>query len=113
MIRGICIILLFYFLGEVASYFMNGFIPGSVCGMVLLFAALMSRILCPEHVRQVSKILTQNMALFFSPAGVGIMANFGIIAENWVALAVIAVGTTILVLLSVGISMQILDKRIK
>ena len=113
MIRGICIILLFYFLGEVASYLMNGFIPGSVCGMVLLFAALMSRIVRPEHVRQVSKILTQNMALFFIPAGVGIMANFGIIAENWVALAVIAVGTTILVLLSVGISMQILDKRIK
>lgn len=113
MIRGICIILLFYFLGEVVSYFMNGFIPGSVCGMVLLFAALMMRIVRPEHVKHVSHILTQNMALFFIPAGVGIMANFGIVAENWVALTVIAVGTTILVLLSVGISMQILDKRIK
>ena len=106
MIRGICIILLFYFFGEVASYFMNGFIPGSVCGMVLLFAALMSRIVRPEHVRQVSKILTQNMALFFIPAGVGIMANFGIIAENWVALAVFAWGEKLFGLFVGGISMQ-------
>ena len=60
-----------------------------------------------------AKVLTQNRALFYIPDGERIMANFGIIAEKWVALAVIAVGTTILVLLSVGISMQILDKRIK
>ena len=111
MIRGICIILLFYFFGEVASYFMNGFIPGSVCGMVLLFAALMSRIVRPEHVRQVSKILTQNMALFFIPAGVGIMANFGIIAENWVALAVFLGGTANLVLFWGGKLDENLDKR--
>lgn len=30
-------ILFFYFTGEFISYFIDGFIPGSVIGMVLLF----------------------------------------------------------------------------
>ena len=105
--------MLFYFLGEVISYCMGGFIPGSVCGMILLFCALSLRIVKPCSVKQVADVLTRNMSLFFIPTGVGIMANYGIIAQNWVALSVIAVGTTLLVLWSVGATTEILDKRLK
>lgn len=109
MIKGICLIMLFYFLGEISSYCIGGFIPGSVCGMILLFCALSMHIVKPSSVKQVADVLTRNMSLFFIPTGVGIMANYGVIAQNWIALSIIAVGTTLLVLWSVGAMTEFLD----
>ena len=65
-------ILFFYFTGEFISYFIDGFIPGSVIGMVLLFLALAFKKVKPEKVKRLSTVLTQNMGLFFVPAGVGL-----------------------------------------
>ncbi len=113
MIKGIYLIMLFYFIGEIISYLIGGFIPGSVCGMILLFTSLCLRIVSPDSVRGVSRVLTQNMSLFFIPTGVGVMANYGMIAENWVALTVIAAGTTLLIIWLVGATTQFLDKRIR
>ena len=111
MIKGISLILLFYFLGNAISHLIGGFIPGSVCGMLLLFAALCMKIVKPESVRSVSLALTRNMAVFFIPAGVGIMAHYGIIAQHWVAIVTITVVVTLLVLISVGATTQWLNNR--
>lgn len=111
MIKGISIILLFYLLGNAISHLIGGYIPGSVCGMLLLFAALCARWVKPESVRGVSLALTQNMAVLFVPAGVGIMAYYGLIAQHWVAIVTITVVCTLLVLISVGAIAQYLDKN--
>lgn len=113
MIKGISIILLFYFLGNAISHLMGGFIPGSVCGMIMLFAALCLRLVKPESVRSVSLALTQNMAVFFVPAGVGIMAHYKLIGQHWVAITTITVVCTLLVLISVGGIAQYLEQRFK
>ena len=110
MIKGIVLILLFYSLGNLISHLIGGFIPGSVCGMLLLFAALCLRIVQPASVQGVSRALTANMAVLFVPAGVGIMAQYNLIAQNWVGIITITLAATILVLLSVGGSVQLLDK---
>ncbi|MBO7318020.1 MAG: CidA/LrgA family protein, partial [Bacteroidales bacterium] len=47
IIKGICIILSFYAVGIGISHLIGGIIPGSVCGMLLLFAALCMRIVKP------------------------------------------------------------------
>ncbi len=111
MIKGISLILLFYFIGSLISHLIGGFIPGSVCGMLLLFAALCIKVVKPESVRSVSLALTRNMAVLFIPAGVGIMAHYGLIAEHWVAIATITVVVTLLVLISVGATAQYLNNR--
>lgn len=64
MVKGASIIMLFYFLGECLSFLINGIVPGSVCGMVLLFLSLLLKFVKPRDVRSVSNALTQNMALF-------------------------------------------------
>lgn len=66
MVKGASIIMLFYFLGECLSFLINGIVPGSVCGMVLLFLSLLLKLVKPRDVRSVSNALTQNMALFLS-----------------------------------------------
>ena len=104
-------ILFFYFTGEFISYFINGFIPGSVIGMVLLFLALAFKIVKPNKVKKLSTLLTENMGLFFLPAGVGLMNSLGIISLSWVVIVTASVVSTILVIASVALIQQKLGKE--
>ena len=113
IIKGVFTILLFYVIGIGASHLIGGVIPGSVCGMLLLFAALCLGIVKPDNVRSVARALTQNMAVLFVPAGVGIMAQYDLIAQNWVGILTITIVCTLLVLLSTGGIAQYLNNRFK
>lgn len=110
MLKEVFYILFFYFTGEFVSYFLDGFVPGSVIGMVLLFLALAFKKIKPEKVKRVSTLLTQNMGLFFVPAGVGLMNSFGIISEYWAVLLVASVVSTILVIATVALVQEKLEK---
>ena len=101
MIRGITIILLFYFVGQCLSYLIHGFVPGSIIGMLLLFASLYLKIVKPEEVDSVANAFTKNMAIFFIPAGAGLLGSYGIISKFWMSIAV------------VGIVQQQMEKRKK
>ena len=113
IIKGVFIILAFYFLGIGLSTLIGGLIPSSVCGMLLLFAALCLGIVKPDSVRTVARALTQNMAVLFVPAGVGIMAQYELIAQNWVGIISITIVSTLLVLISTGATVQYLNKHFK
>ena len=104
-------ILFFYFTGEFISYFIDGFIPGNVIGMVLLFLALAFKVVKPNKVKKLSTLLTENMGLFFLPAGVGLMNSLGIISQYWVVIVTASVVSTILVIASVALIQQKLGKE--
>lgn len=97
-------IILFSLLGEIVSVAITSFvaIPGSVIGMVLLFLALHFNVLKLSQVDEVGSWLTDNMAILFVPAGVGLMTNFDVLAESWLQLIVIMFVTTILMMIFVG-----------
>ena len=97
-------IFLFSLIGEVLSILIASFIaiPGSVIGLVLLFLALQLNVLKVEQVDEVGTWLTSNMGIFFVPAGVGLMTNFGVLANTWWQLLIIMVVTTILMMIFVG-----------
>ena len=111
MLTQMFYILFFYFTGEFICYFIDGFIPGSVIGMVLLFLALAFKWVKPEKVQRISTLLTQNMGLFFLPAGVGLMNALGVISEYWAVILTASVVSTILVIASVALVQQKLEKR--
>lgn len=108
---GIFYILLFWLLGNVISRATGGIVSGNVIGMVLLFAALKWRLLDPEKVRPAAKLLISNMALCFVPFGVGLIVSYRAIADNVWAIAVAAVVSTVLVLVTTGHVAQWLYKR--
>ena len=112
MIKGAALIMLFYFLGECISHFIGGIVPGSVCGMILLFLSLFAKIVKPADVQSVSNTLTKNMALFFVPAGVGLMASYELVARYWIALLVVSVVTTAVIIAVLGIMQDKLEKKI-
>ena len=104
IIKQLSWIFLFSLIGEVLSILIASFIaiPGSVIGLVLLFLALQLNVLKVEQVDEVGTWLTSNMGIFFVPAGVGLMTNFGVLADTWWQLLIIMVVTTILMMVFVG-----------
>ncbi len=104
IIKQLSWIFLFSLIGEVLSILIASFIaiPGSVIGLVLLFLALQLNVLKVEQVDEVGTWLTSNMGIFFVPAGVGLMTNFGVLANTWWQLLIIMVVTTILMMIFVG-----------
>ena len=111
MIKGSFFILLFYFLGEMLSLLLHGFIPGSVLGMILLFVCLYLRIVKPDNVKGVATVITKNMAVFFVPAGVGLMAYAELLSKSlFTILAAIAV-STVLTIATVAIIQDNFEKR--
>lgn len=104
IIKQLFWIFLFALLGEGLSVFLEKFveIPGSVIGMVLLFFSLHFNWIEMEQVDEVGSWLTDNMAIFFVPAGVGLMTNFDLLADVWLQLLIIMVVTVAVMMVFVG-----------
>ncbi|WP_036930398.1 CidA/LrgA family protein [Prevotella sp. 10(H)] len=113
MIKGIFIILLFYFLGQGVSYLINGFVPGSIIGMILLFLSLYFKALKPDYVKDVANAFTRNMAIFFIPAGAGLLGSYGIISKFWMSILIVCSISTILVIAVVAVIQQQMEKNRK
>ena len=112
IIKQLFWILLFSLLGELFSILISGFIaiPGSVIGMVLLFFALHYNWLHLDQVDEVGSWLTDNMATFFVPAGVGLMTNFDVLADVWLQLLIIMGVTVTIMMWFVGSVVQKVQK---
>ena len=104
-------IFLFSFIGEFLSLVSPVAIPGSVMGMVLLFIALHFKWIKLKQVEEVGNWLTDNMAIFFVPAGVGLMTNFGILGDIWWQLLVTIFITTTLMIGFVALVVQWLKRK--
>jgi holin-like protein len=115
LIKQLFWIFLFSLLGEFLSSAIASFvaIPGSVLGMVLLFFALHFKWLKIEQVDEVGTWLTDNMAIFFVPAGVGLMTNFDVLAEWWLQLLIIMLVTVAVMMWFVGQIVQWVQKRMQ
>lgn len=90
VVLGICL------LGEGISLLLPIAFPGSVISMILLFLILLTGLLRPDHIRQKSDFLLQNMAFFFIPAGVGIMEYTDVLLPVVLPLLLICLITTVL-----------------
>ena len=51
-------------------------IPGSIYGLIILFFLLFRKILKPEQIQDVGKLLIDLMPLMFIPAGAGLMEDW-------------------------------------
>lgn len=111
LIVGFLILLLFYFAGQCISYLIGGLIPGNIIGMILLFCSLYFKLLNPKRVRSISTGLTRNMAIFFVPAGVGLLESLDLLSQYWLSITIASAISTILVIAVVGIIQQKMETR--
>ncbi|HIZ70379.1 MAG TPA: CidA/LrgA family protein [Candidatus Atopostipes pullistercoris] len=108
IIKQLFWIFLFSLLGEGVSILISNFvaIPGSVIGMILLFIALHFEWIKLSQVDEVGTWLTDNMAILFVPAGVGLMTNFELLGDVWFQLLIIMVVTVSIMMCFVGTLVQ-------
>ena len=86
--------------------------PGPVAGMLILTLILLRRPLnVPEGLTASAHVLLQNLGLFFVPAGVGVIANLGLIRQQWVPICVALVGSTCLSLLATACTVNYMRLR--
>ena len=102
MVRGMAILLVLQFAGEFLSAGLKLPIPGNVIGMVLLLGGLYLGWIRLEWVQEAADLLLSHLALFFVPAGVGVMVYFGLIAREWLPIVVATVVSTFVVMAVTG-----------
>jgi holin-like protein len=99
-------------LGELVRAAFKLPVPGPVIGMLVLAAALGIRAKVagdpapPMPLRSAAETLIANMGLLFVPAGVGIVAEFGLLQKEWLPIVVAVIGSTGLSIAVTGLVMH-------
>lgn len=110
-IRQFLIIIGISLIGEILKYFIPLPIPGSIYGMLLMFAGLCTGILKLDSVKETAKFLIEIMPMMFIPAGVGLLSSWGVLQPVLVPVAIITVVTIITVMAVTGHVSQLVIRR--
>lgn len=112
ILRQLALILAIWAVGEYISSFLSNIIiiPGSIIGMIILFALLKSKIIKVESIEELSNFFLDNMAIFFVPAGVSLINSLDLISSNIIVLAATIVISTTLVMI---ITAMVVEKMIE
>ena len=112
MIAAILLLIACELVGEVAREALSLPIPGPVIGMFLLAAVLSVRKDRPERpaipaaLGCTAETLINHMGLLFVPAGVGIIAEIGVLRAEWLPIVAGLIGSTVLSLVVTGLVMH-------
>ncbi len=108
MLQGLVLLLGFQFAGELLVRLTGMPVPGNVTGMALLLMALALGVVKEESITEAAELLLKYLALFFVPAGVGVMLYFDLIAREWLPIVVGTVVSTFVVMAVTGWTEQLL-----
>ena len=108
--RSAFLILTFLGIGKLVSHYSGDIIPASVVGLIALFTGLSLRLIPVEWLQPSSHFLLKYMTLFFVPAAVALINYIEILSLHWLAIIVSCVVSTVLVMVSVGLGYQRLDR---
>ncbi|WP_138438898.1 MULTISPECIES: CidA/LrgA family protein [Marinobacter] len=106
-LNGITLLLVYQLVGEITVRLAGVPIPGPVLGMVMLFITLWLRGRTPDSVEQASSALLAHLSLLFVPAGVGMMAHFDRIADEWLPIALALLLSTVITMIATALIMQL------
>ncbi|MCU0835382.1 MAG: CidA/LrgA family protein [Chromatiaceae bacterium] len=112
-LKFFALLLLCQLLGEIFTVWTRLPVPGPVVGMVLLFVGLVLRGGVDDGLGRVVDGLLSHLSLLFVPAGVGVMLHVAMLREEWLAISVALVLSTLVTLVATGLVMTALTGRIE
>jgi putative effector of murein hydrolase LrgA (UPF0299 family) len=110
MLQAFTGLLLFQLAGELMVTLTGLPVPGPVAGMALLFAFLAIRGAVPQDTGRTGEFLLSNLSLLFVPAGVGVMAHFALLRDEWPVLSVALIAST---LAAVGVTAGLMSLMLR
>lgn len=106
MMFQIGILFLVCLAGHAVSVLLPFPVPGAVIGMIFLFLLLLLKWIKADQMKPLSDFLLKNMAFFFVPAGVNILANLDLVKDKVFALASVVILTTVLTFGATALTVQ-------
>lgn len=110
MIHALALLLVFQLAGELVVQILDIPVPGPVLGMGMLFAVLLTMGQVPDWLRDTARTLLSHLSILFVPAGVGIMLHFRRVSEEWLAIVLAVVLSTLLTVAITALSMRVLTR---
>lgn len=104
----IALLLLCQLIGEALVVWSGLLVPGPVLGMAIMFVGLMVRGGVPKGLGRVVDGLLAHLSLLFVPAGVGVMLHIAMLREEWLAISLALVFSTVLTIAVTGLLMTVL-----
>lgn len=99
--------------GSVLKYLIPLPIPETIYGMLILFLLFVSKKLNPDQVRKTSNVILDNMSFLFVPVGVGIIENFDLFTQNFVAMFVVTIVASTIAMAVTMLVVSFIQKRSK
>ena len=112
-VNGFTVLLLFQLIGEAVVHLLRISIPGAVLGMAFLFVALLLKRRVSRSLELASTGLLSHLSLLFVPAGVGVIAQFNRIANEWISISVALVLSTLITLAATAAIMRATKRLIR
>lgn len=109
-LKQFLIILLISLIGEGMHYFIPLPVPASIYGMAILFVGLVTKIIPLDSVKDAGKLMIEIMPVMFIPAGVGLMASFGVLKPMIIPFCVVLIVTVVTVIIITGHVSQFIIK---
>ena len=113
MVPAFLVLLVYQFAGDLLRQMLALPVPGPVIGMSILAAALAfrkegptSRSPITDSLEHTAEALIRHMGLLFVPAGVGLIAEIGVLRSEWLPIAAGLIGSTLLSLAVTGLVMH-------
>lgn len=86
-------------------------IPGSILGIIVLFALLKMNIMKLSWIEAGANWLLAELLLFFIPAAVGVMKYFPLLEHDGVRIMIVVIASTVAVMASSGLVASRIAKR--
>lgn len=99
MLVAIAILFSFQLAGEVIARSLALPVPGPVIGLALLAMLFTFRPALVSQVEGTARTILAHLSLLFVPAGVGVVANLNLLADNWLAIGIVLFVSTVLAML--------------
>ncbi|MCY9873893.1 CidA/LrgA family protein [Vibrio barjaei] len=109
-ILSFAIIFVALFIGNTIQHLLDVSVPGSIFGMLLLFAAMASGVIPVKLVQPGAHVFIRYMILLFVPISVGLMNHFNMLIANALPILAGAIGGTLIVLTTLSV---FLDRFLK
>ena len=110
MIAAFTWLLVFQLAGEIVAQGLSLPVPGPVLGMAFLFCALVRRGSVPALMSEAAGSILRNLTLLFIPAGVGVMVHVARLRDEWLAITVALVVST---LTAIIVTAFVLDRLLR
>ncbi len=108
--EGFVILLLMQSIGTFLSNHFSLILPGNLTGLLLLFLALLFRIVRLEQVEGAARLLLDNMMVLFLPLNVGLVTILPSIRQELLAIIISLLASTVIVMVVTAKAVEMVER---